>query len=83
MIAPMIGQIGPWQIAIIVLLIVILFGARKLPEFARGAGQALRIFKAETKGLIEDDDKPEELPSSERTEPQKEPETKSSGTDAN
>ena len=35
---------------------VLLFGAKKLPELARGSGRALRIFKAETKGLMDDDD---------------------------
>jgi sec-independent protein translocase protein TatA len=44
-----------WQLVVIALVIVILFGARKLPDFARGAGQALRIFKAETKGLVDDE----------------------------
>jgi sec-independent protein translocase protein TatA len=34
---------------------VLLFGAKKLPELARGSGRALRIFKAETKGLMDDD----------------------------
>ncbi len=45
------------ELLIIVGVIVLLFGASKLPDLARGSGQALRIFKAETKGLI-DDDKP-------------------------
>ena len=35
---------------------MLLFGAKKLPELARGSGRALRIFKAETKGLLDDDD---------------------------
>ena len=35
---------------------MLLFGATKLPELARGSGRALRIFKAETKGLMDDDD---------------------------
>jgi sec-independent protein translocase protein TatA len=47
---------GGWELVLIVLVIVLLFGAKKLPEFARGTGQALRIFKAETKGLRDDDD---------------------------
>ena len=34
----------------------LLFGAKKLPELARGSGRALRIFKAETKGLLDDED---------------------------
>ena len=37
-------------------MLVLLFGASKLPELARGSGRALRIFKAETKGLLDDDD---------------------------
>jgi sec-independent protein translocase protein TatA len=43
-----------WVIILIVL--VLLFGAKKLPELARGSGRALRIFKAETKGLADDDE---------------------------
>lgn len=46
---------GGWELVLIVLVIVLLFGARKLPELARGTGQALRIFKTETKGLIDED----------------------------
>ena len=34
----------------------LLVGATKLPDLARGSGRALRIFKAETKGLMDDDD---------------------------
>jgi sec-independent protein translocase protein TatA len=41
---------------LIVLVIMLLFGAKKLPELARGSGRALRIFKAETKGLVDDTD---------------------------
>lgn len=47
--------LGPTEIIIIALVIVLLFGARKLPEAARGIGRSLRIFKAETKGLRDDD----------------------------
>jgi sec-independent protein translocase protein TatA len=45
---------GP-ELLIILLIIVLLFGAKKLPETARGLGRSLRIFKAETKGLNEDE----------------------------
>ena len=44
------------ELLIILAILVLLFGATKLPELARGSGRALRIFKAETKGLIDDDD---------------------------
>ncbi|HWJ83552.1 MAG TPA: twin-arginine translocase TatA/TatE family subunit [Nocardioides sp.] len=47
---------GGWELVLIVLVILLLFGAKKLPEFARGTGQALRIFKAETKGLRDDEE---------------------------
>lgn len=56
-VAPLIfQQIGATEIVLILLVLVLLFGARKLPELARGSGRALRIFKAETKGLIDEDD---------------------------
>jgi sec-independent protein translocase protein TatA len=47
--------LGPAEVLIILLVLVLVFGAKKLPELARGSGQALRIFKAETRGLAEDD----------------------------
>ena len=55
-VVPMVAGIGPPEIILILLVLVLLFGAKKLPELARGSGRALRIFKAETKGLIDDDD---------------------------
>jgi len=54
---PLIAGLGPTELIIIVGILVLLFGAKKLPELARGSGRALRIFKAETKGLLEDEDK--------------------------
>jgi sec-independent protein translocase protein TatA len=54
---------------VILAIVVLVFGAAKLPDLARGTGQALRIFKSETKGLKDDDDdtpevddRPAELP---------------------
>lgn len=44
-----------WEIVIILALLLLLFGAKRLPDAARGLGRSLRIFKAETKGLREDD----------------------------
>lgn len=54
------GNLGPTEIILILLVLVLLFGAKKLPELARGSGRALRIFKAETKGLIDEDDEQDE-----------------------
>ena len=38
-------SLGPWEIAIVILVIIILFGGKKLPELARGLGLGLREFK--------------------------------------
>lgn len=46
---------GP-ELLILVLVIVLLFGAKRLPDVARGLGRSLRIFKAETQGLVESDE---------------------------
>ena len=51
-----IAGLGTPELLIILAVIILLFGAAKLPELARGSGRALRIFKAETKGLMDDDD---------------------------
>jgi len=56
MTSPMIAGLGPQELILILLVLVLLFGATKLPELARGSGRALRIFKAETKGLMDDED---------------------------
>ncbi|HET8717608.1 MAG TPA: Sec-independent protein translocase subunit TatA [Nocardioidaceae bacterium] len=53
---PMIAGLGPTELLIILGVLILLFGAKKLPELARGSGRALRIFKAETKGLGDDED---------------------------
>ncbi|MEV4557094.1 Sec-independent protein translocase subunit TatA [Kitasatospora sp. NPDC049285] len=45
----------PWHIIIMVAVLVLLFGSKKLPEMARGLGKSMRILKAETKALREDD----------------------------
>ena len=50
-----IGGLGTTELLIILAVVVLLFGATKLPELARGSGRALRIFKAETKALGDDD----------------------------
>ena len=44
-----------WEILIVLVLLLLLFGAKRLPDAARGLGRSLRIFKAETKGLRDDD----------------------------
>jgi sec-independent protein translocase protein TatA len=46
---------SPWKIAIIAILIIVLFGSRKLPEAARSLGKSMRILKTEVQGLHEDE----------------------------
>jgi len=44
-----------WHIVIIVLLVAVLFGAKRMPDAARSIGQSLRIFKSEVKAAGTDD----------------------------
>ena len=39
------GAIGPWQVVLILLVVVILFGAKKIPELMKGVGQGIKEFK--------------------------------------
>ncbi len=55
MLNPMIGMPAGGEWFVILAIVILVFGAAKLPDLARGTGQALRIFKAETKGLRDDD----------------------------
>jgi sec-independent protein translocase protein TatA len=57
MLYPLIGMPQGAEWLVILAIVVLVFGAAKLPDLARGTGQALRIFKSETKGLRDDDDK--------------------------
>lgn len=77
--------LGATEILIIVGVVVLLFGATKLPKLARSLGESARIFKSETKGLRDDDEETgasggaedgqddtptvKQLPNSERQEP--------------
>jgi sec-independent protein translocase protein TatA len=56
------GMIGPWQIAIIVFALVLLFGGKKIPELMKGVGQGLKEFKkaTDTEDKDKDKDKDEE-----------------------
>jgi sec-independent protein translocase protein TatA len=48
-------DIGWPEIAIIAVVILVLFGSKKLPDAARSLGKSMRILKTEVKGLHEDD----------------------------
>jgi sec-independent protein translocase protein TatA len=50
------GNLGPTELIIIAVVIILLFGAKKLPDMARSLGRSAKIFKAETKGLRDQQD---------------------------
>jgi sec-independent protein translocase protein TatA len=56
------GNLGGWEIVIILVVLVALFGAKRLPDMARSVGQSARVFKGEMKGLKEDDKGPQKSP---------------------
>jgi sec-independent protein translocase protein TatA len=49
---------SPWKILIVAVVIIVLFGSRKLPDAARSLGKSMRILKTEVQGLHEDDAPP-------------------------
>ena len=50
------GMMGPWQIGLIVFAIILLFGAKKLPDLMKGMGKGIKGFKDEMKGEGEGND---------------------------
>src|SRR5699024_11452307 len=74
---------GPFNgptIAILVILALLLFGAKKLPDLARSLGRSARILKAESKGLVDEDDETkdenthtQQTQSSQQTQPSQQP----------
>jgi len=50
--------IGPWEIALILVIVLILFGPKKLPELARSIGDALRQYRKAQEGVLEEPTKP-------------------------
>ena len=49
------GELSPWHLLILAAVVLVLFGAKRLPDSARSLGRAMRIFKAETSGLHDGD----------------------------
>jgi sec-independent protein translocase protein TatA len=52
----MLGNLTGWHFLIILLVILLLFGAAKLPALARSLGQSARVFKGEMKEMKKDDE---------------------------
>ncbi|MGH3898190.1 MAG: Sec-independent protein translocase subunit TatA [Pseudonocardiaceae bacterium] len=51
-------NLGGWELLILLGVLVLMFGATKLPAAARAIGQSMRILKAETKGMRSEDESP-------------------------
>ena len=49
LLAFLLGAIGPWQIVLVVVVVLLLFGGRKIPELMRGLGSGIKEFKNASK----------------------------------
>ncbi|TNC16569.1 Sec-independent protein translocase subunit TatA [Georgenia sp. 311] len=56
-----------WAIIVLVIVVLVLFGARRLPDVAASVGKSLKIFKSEIKDLTADDDAPAAAPTASQT----------------
>ena len=56
------GIVGPWQVAIILIIVLLFFGGKKIPELMKGLGKGIREFKDASKG---EDASNKEVPSEE------------------
>jgi sec-independent protein translocase protein TatA len=48
-------RLQAWHVVVVLVAFFLLFGAKRLPDLARSLGRSMRIMKAETRGLLEDD----------------------------
>ncbi|MDX2375308.1 Sec-independent protein translocase subunit TatA [Microbacterium sp. LRZ72] len=60
----MLGNLNGWHLLILLAVILLLFGAAKLPALAKSVGQSARVFRGEMKAM-KDDDAPESTPDAE------------------
>jgi len=49
------GIVGPWQLVLIILALVLLFGGKKIPELMKGIGQGIKEFKNANKEMKEEE----------------------------
>lgn len=67
-----IGGLGGWELAVIIFVILLLFGAKRIPELARGLGRGIREFKDATNEIRS------EIEENNREEPKKKPSSSTS-----
>jgi sec-independent protein translocase protein TatA len=58
--AILLGIIGPWQIALIAVAVLLFFGGKKIPELMKGLGQGMKEFKKAKKDISEETDDKDE-----------------------
>lgn len=64
----MLGNLSGWHLLIIIAIILLLFGAPKLPGLARSLGQSMRIFKSEVKQMKEEGQTPSDSSSTDSSD---------------
>ena len=47
-------NLGPWEIVLIILVVILIFGGKKLPELARGLGKGLKEFRKAKKEITDE-----------------------------
>jgi sec-independent protein translocase protein TatA len=67
----MLGNLSGWHLLIIIAIILLLFGAPKLPGLARSLGQSMRIFKSEVKQMKDEDKNPSDAGSTDPSDSSK------------
>lgn len=60
----------PWHVIVLLVVVLLLFGARRLPDLAKSVGQSMKIFKNEVKDLTEDSGSPSQAPAQPAALPQ-------------
>ncbi|MCH9626886.1 MAG: Sec-independent protein translocase protein TatAy [Chlamydiales bacterium] len=50
-------MIGGWELILVLFVVLVLFGGKRLPEFARSLGKGLREFKKASQGIDEEEEK--------------------------
>jgi len=58
----MLGSIGPTELLLILLIVIIIFGARKLPELGKSLGEGIRNFKKSVSSGKSEEKPPEDIP---------------------
>jgi len=69
----MFGRVGPMELLLIFLVLILLFGGKKIPEIAKGLGKGIRDFKSSLNGPVEGEEDAKNLSKPEQKSPTSEP----------